>query len=602
MTNAARQALWGVPAAVGPFAGAWYANSLRWLAAGDVECIRSIALVVRDRAWRTVLPEPASLRVRKRAGSMHVAARTPIGRAALDWTLHFEPHAAGLDVSASMTAAGTVATNRAGLVVLLPAATFAGARYTAKHVAGGSSRGSLPRDIAPHQPALDLAQLHVSPRDGPTLSLEFAGDAFEIEDQRNWLDPTFKLYSRALSRPIPYRIRDGQRVEQRIGVRIERVAASRAVPRVAPVNGRLPELGVATAEGRVARDPEVRARVGAARPAFVLHCAAGDPGGVTTASSLAASIGAGLRIECLGDAASLVAAIAKANPDVVALHLRGERAQRALQAMLAGTALAKGTFADFVMLNRNGVPDDASRVTLGLCPTVHARDDRSLVETLDTLPNVLAHARRIAGKRALDAGPCSLYRRLLPRNGRPATEPVSRDGVPYDIHPRQGAPLAAAWLASTVAIAAAFGVDSLTAFEASGARGLVGDRESFPPPPGLAPHRCTASHAVFAALAARPGARLVLHGASAFAGVAFGVELDRAELWLVELSGHARRLPDALRLHRLLHLVDRHAGAAWSPVRGQRIAAYGIVRAAVRDLDTRSVRRAAAQWCTRAHA
>ena len=47
------------------------------------------------------------------------------------------------------------------------------------------------------------------------------GDAFEMEDQRNWADASFKTYVRPLSKPRPYVIAKGAADRQRITVSVE---------------------------------------------------------------------------------------------------------------------------------------------------------------------------------------------------------------------------------------------------------------------------------------------------------------------------------------------------------------------------------------------
>jgi hypothetical protein len=42
------------------------------------------------------------------------------------------------------------------------------------------------------------------------------GDVFEMEDQRNWSDASYKTYVRPLALPWPYRIPAGETVTQRI--------------------------------------------------------------------------------------------------------------------------------------------------------------------------------------------------------------------------------------------------------------------------------------------------------------------------------------------------------------------------------------------------
>lgn len=38
---------------------------------------------------------------------------------------------------------------------------------------------------------------------GVTVGIDFSGETFEMEDQRNWTDASFKTYCRPLARPAP---------------------------------------------------------------------------------------------------------------------------------------------------------------------------------------------------------------------------------------------------------------------------------------------------------------------------------------------------------------------------------------------------------------
>ena len=40
------------------------------------------------------------------------------------------------------------------------------------------------------------------------------GDAFEMEDQRNWIDASYKTYVRPLALPWPYTIATGRAVQR----------------------------------------------------------------------------------------------------------------------------------------------------------------------------------------------------------------------------------------------------------------------------------------------------------------------------------------------------------------------------------------------------
>ena len=110
------------------------------------------------------------------------------------------------------------ATNRTGLVVLHPPA-LAGTELTVRHSGGAVERTLFPGRISPHQPAFDIAGLSWS-HDGLGVDVRFTGDVFEMEDQRNWTDASYKTYSRPLALPFPYPLAEGERVVQSIDVSV----------------------------------------------------------------------------------------------------------------------------------------------------------------------------------------------------------------------------------------------------------------------------------------------------------------------------------------------------------------------------------------------
>src|SRR5512132_1457484 len=106
---------WGRALSCGPFRGERYAGSLRWLCVDATECVRMVGLVVRDRAWRTLLP--IALRERQGVAAWTLDARTPVGTGVLAWRLLVAARPRGIDVRATMRAEGDIVTNRAGIVV-----------------------------------------------------------------------------------------------------------------------------------------------------------------------------------------------------------------------------------------------------------------------------------------------------------------------------------------------------------------------------------------------------------------------------------------------------------------------------------------------------
>lgn len=137
-------------------------------------------------------------------------------------------------------------TNRTGFVVLHPLASLAGAEVELEHTDGRDETVRLPEWISPHEPAQDLFALTHRTR-GLTVRVEMTGDAYDMEDQRNWTDASFKTYIRPLSKPKPYTLAAGERFEQSVTVIVSGKVDRRAAAEVRTTEWMtLPEIGLAT--------------------------------------------------------------------------------------------------------------------------------------------------------------------------------------------------------------------------------------------------------------------------------------------------------------------------------------------------------------------
>ncbi len=92
------------------------------------------------------------------------------------------------------------------------------------------------------------------------------GDAFEMEDQRNWADASFKTYVRPLSKPRPYVIAKGAADRQRITVSVEGKASAPGASGQVPPASRsarrsracLPSACLSTTPASAACRPQMR--------------------------------------------------------------------------------------------------------------------------------------------------------------------------------------------------------------------------------------------------------------------------------------------------------------------------------------------------------
>lgn len=449
---------------------------------------RSVRAVVRDRDWGTV--PVAVTAVAHEHGAVVLALRYDGLGIAADATLRIEARGAALSVSLALTADGPIATNRTGLVLLHPPVT-SGAPLRIRHADDSSEESSFPDAISPHQPAFGIAGLEW-PHGGLELSADFAGDVFEMEDQRNWTDASYKTYSRPLALPFPYDLADGERVEQSIVFRAAGTATGadarspvlRLVEAGAPVPSVL--VGASTAPSDGAAHPRPAA------DAVLVEIEAGAPNAAAVLERAATS-GLPLDVRIVADDPSQVAgavALAAAHAPVrlavfdATTHVSEAPLHDALVEAAAGldAELVGGARSHFTELNRTHERLPRFEAwTISITPQMHARETFQIEESIGLQRRVAADAVAIAGGAPLHVGPVTLRPRFnaVATTAPPAPPadldagygPALRDDATDE---RQSAPQLAAWVVASAAALAQGGAASVAWFEEWGPRGLDG--------------------------------------------------------------------------------------------------------------------------------
>jgi len=122
--------------------------------------------------------------------------------------------------------------NRIGFCLHLPL-RFRNIACKVIHPDGNSLTSVFPDLISPHQPLKNISALEWS-TDHDEINLSFEGDVFEMEDQRNWTDASYKIYSTPLEKPFPVEIPKGDTFFQKITFSVK----SRGI------TGRWPSIGI----------------------------------------------------------------------------------------------------------------------------------------------------------------------------------------------------------------------------------------------------------------------------------------------------------------------------------------------------------------------
>ena len=578
----------------GPLDCTLEAGNLRYIRFGGVEAIRAVSFIVRDHNWGTFAPRLDNLDIEQSETGFAVTYDATCGEPGqgVRYRARITGDSRGrLAFEVEGEALGELLTNRTGFVVLHGVEGVAGAPLEVLHIDGRAEQTRFPELISPSQPVMDIAALTHEPAPGVRVTCRMEGDAFEMEDQRNWLDASYKTYIRPLSKPWPYTLRGGERFAQKIEVEISGEPPARAggapveLARGEATARPMPRLGLAVPAAYLAAAERAAATLRMARPSFIVAEMDLRQGHGATELAAYARLAAALDAELVVEAV-LPCADATGRPTADPAALRADLARLREAAAKAGVAIGRlvltpacylksyqpdavwpeapplevvyaearkafpdtliggGMLSYFTELNRKRPPAAAlDFVGHSLCPLVHAGDDVSLTEGLETLPTLLASTRAFAGGKPYWLYPTAISMRANPYGTAPLANPDNVRTAMSTSDPRERGLIGAAWYAGLVAHAARGGLEAVTMGAAAGPSGLVYAPLAWAQPwfdgtgSGMFP-----SFHVFRELAATQGAVQVETRSSRPREVqAIAVRsAGGTRLWLVNLTGEAR--------------------------------------------------------------
>jgi hypothetical protein len=107
------------------------------------------------------------------------------------------------------------------------------------------------------------------------------------------------------------------------------------------------------------------------------------------------------------------------------------------------------------------------------CSIVHAADDRSVMETLETLPSIIASTRAMIGGKPYRVGPSAIASRDNPYGKGTLDNPANGRVCLTDKDPRQRGLFGAAWTLGYVAACAKAGLEAVAIGAATGPFGFI---------------------------------------------------------------------------------------------------------------------------------
>ncbi len=485
-------------------------GNLRSICFGGIEVLRAINYLARDTGWGTYAPLITELRVTESPARFAVTYRArcegPEGRFDYDMTT-----SGAADGVVAMVASGLAVsdfpTNRIGFVLLHPA-EVAGLPLAIETSQGARISLRFPEQIDPNAPATDIAAMTHAPEPGLSVRVAMTGDAFEMEDQRNWADASFKTFVRPLSRPKPYVLTKGTQDHQSVTVTIAAAQpgaggniAKAGDPRLrwGPVIGAMPQMALFADRPEALAGDAARLPRGIAQR-LVLRWVPGQ-GAVELAAglALATAIGAAPVVEAIfpahdatAEVAALMQALGRDNPprDLLVAPRREFKTSptaslppgevpvdnlvSALRAAGFTGRVVAGTTSFFTEFNRNPPGPLADGVYFGGCGIVHAADDVSAMQTLSVYPAILASAAHLSGGRPIWLGPCTLGARHAPYGASVAANPQNKRIAMAENDPRHAALFGAAYAVGLAAACAGSAVVCLILAAPFGPFGVIG--------------------------------------------------------------------------------------------------------------------------------
>ena len=474
-------------------------GEIRYLRLNDVEVLRRVYVGVRDRNWGTIAPIISGLKIRRDDASFEISYQVRHSGAEVQfvWDGRITGKATG-EVTFEMIgrAGADFSSRRTGFCVLHPRACV-GQACIVEHTDGSQTEGLFPRAISPHQPFKNIRAIRHNAA-GADIRVLMEGDVFEMEDQRNWSDASYKTYCRPQEMPQPFEIKQGQEIKQTITIQVQGQAACAPalLDRAAPIkldlttlarNDWLAQVGLAVADDFDQLDAKGVADL---KSMHLRHlrldvdlASANWLGRLTACAANLQAVGVPLEVAltCPEHPQKALREFAHAWPPLglkaatwlilgpkgVTERAQIEPAREALSTIEPQALFGGGTDAEFVAVNRQHPPmEHLDMLSFAVNPQVHSVDTLSIIENLQSHADLVDSAIAISGDRPVAVSPITLKRRP-----KATTVAASADTLPSGVDPRQMSLLAGGWTIGS--LSRLCNADFLTYFETNGWRGIM---------------------------------------------------------------------------------------------------------------------------------
>lgn len=452
------------------------------------EVLRGVTYLVRDKDWATptctVTQEPCET-----GEVFRLRGKVDEQNNALTYQLTVRISDKGeLRIQTEGRSLAPFVANRVGLTLLHPVPECCGRALEIEHSNGEVEHSKFPVNIMPSQPVFDIACLNHS-LDRCQVNISFSAtrpggraEYFEMEDQRNWGDASYKTYIGSLRDPWPFHVATGDTFSQSVSITAQEVKAAPPIARGSdPINSpsetlpKTPEIAVAVPLRGAKKALENIKNYGVFKPSRIsayLRSDRLDAGELEALAELAHRVQCplGIELEVHGDPCAALAMTAKACtsaaisphsvlalpaeythsyqpdgewPDVTPLNEFYEL----VRLEFGSSRIGGGMLTYFTELNRKWPPIDAiDYVAHAYCPIVHAADDTTVLQNLETLPLIAQTVRHHAPNLQYEIVSALISMRQNPYGEAPVSNPHRKRLPMAASDPRETAQFGGLWI------------------------------------------------------------------------------------------------------------------------------------------------------------
>ncbi len=499
----------------GPLVALLDGIDLRYIRLGSLETVRRIYVAVRDQNWNTI-PGVYSI---KRIDQQQDSFEVDFDVEHLSRDIHFVWHGRIMGTPDGQiryqmdgTAKNEFRYNRIGLCILHPFKEYAGQTFTAITPQGAVS-GQLPEYIGPQGfedgfyvplfPAFD--SLTVNLAQGIQARLSFEGDLFEMEDQRNWTDASFKTYCTPLSLGYPHQAHVDTHLAQRFTVSIEGapVVQQQETPSLRlsigqPTTRHFPAIGFSMNSDETSLTTHELELLRVLHPEHIrvdIHLISEYAAALEQAIETCQALNCALEIALfftqeMSNELHRLAKLLHNRIQIARFLLFQEGAQTAhisettapelvalarqhLSLVVPHAVFVGGTDMYFCELNRTRPNVEVmDGVGYTIIPQAHAFDERSLTETLEAQAETVKSAQSFSAGRPIVISPVTFKRRYNPHATVAEAERAFGE-LPDAVDPRQMSLYGTAWTVGSLKYLAESGASSVTYYELTGWLGVM---------------------------------------------------------------------------------------------------------------------------------